>query len=42
MVIQGYYVLLIHQLFDDIHKQDHDELILLPIHIIDRNDPRHV
>jgi hypothetical protein len=41
MVIQVHYVLLIPRLFDDIHKQDHDELILSPIHIIDRNDLMH-
>jgi hypothetical protein len=41
MVIQQHYVLLIHHLFDDIYKQDHDELILLPIHIIDQIDPMH-
>jgi len=41
MVIQVHYVLLIPHLFDDIHKQDHDELILSPIHIIDQNDLMH-
>ncbi len=41
MVIQEHYVLLILHLFDDIYKQDHDELILLPIHIIDQIDQMH-
>jgi hypothetical protein len=41
MVIQQHYVLLIRHLSDGIYKQDYDELILSPIHIIDRIDQMH-
>jgi len=41
MVIQRHYVLLIHHLSDGIYKQDYDELIPSPIHIIDQIDPMH-